>query len=283
MKALSGPNGTLFLEPEDKLDEEYYKSESLFGDETYHLSGLPSPGDLPASLRQDWTRRFGMPPREFYRALFDTARVQPGDSRMSVERDLEGEIRAVGMEFDLECPRTGKPIGSMDRSFHFPKEGAASVYHKLFDLDRHCQGRGIAKDLLANSMKLYEKAGIEKITVSAALSVGGYAWAKYGFKPNSGRETRELFATVRERLDDLGDAVPQAVRGVVTRMLAKGDPRSIWAISDLDGVKVRRGEREVSLGKALLLGTAWKGSLELEDSQARARFDQYIHRSEERR
>lgn len=281
LRTLAGPNGTLYQEPEEKLDDETYECESLFPDEVFHLNGLPRPDDLPADLRHHWTRRFGMPVREFYRTLFDTARVKPGESRLSVERDAQGEIRAVDLEFDLECPRTGRRIGTMDRGLTFPEHGAASAYHRLFDLDRQCQGRGIAKDLLANSVKLYDKAGVTKIKLAAALSVGGYAWAKYGFKPNPGRETRELFKTVRERLDRLGDAVPQSVRRLLTSLLCKDDPKAIWAISDLEGVRVPRGDKEIPLGKALLLGTAWKGSLELDDNQARTRFNQYIHRSQE--
>lgn len=280
LKALAGPNGTLFLEPEEKLHDDYTE-ESLFPEEVHHLSGMPSPHDLPADLRQDWTQRFGMPPREFFRTLFDTTKVKPGESRLGIERDEQGKLRGADLEINLECPRTGRVIGSMDRNLSFPPDGPAVAYHRLFELDGQCQGRGISKDLLANSIKLYDQAGIQKVTLQAALSVGGYAWAKYGFKPNPGRETAQLFETVKDRLEDMGEAVPRPVRTVVQRLLAKGDPKAIWAISDLDGVTVRRGNKELPLGKALLLGTAWKGALELQDREARARFDQYIHRDEE--
>ena len=280
LKTLAGPNGTLYLEPEEKVHDDYAE-ENLFPDEVHHLNGLPSPHDLPADLRQDWTKRFGMPPREFYRTLFDTSKVKPGESRLSIERDEQGKLRGADLEIDLECPRTGRRIGCMDRNLSFPSNGPAVAYHRLLELDRQCQGRGIAKDLLANSIKLYDQAGIQRVTLSAALSVGGYAWAKYGFRPNPGRETAQLFETVKERLEGLGEAVPKPVHTVVERLLAKGDPKAIWAISDLDGVTVRRGSKDVPLGKALLLGTAWKGALELQDREARARFDQYIHRDEE--
>ena len=280
LKALAGPNGTLYLEPEEKLPDDYAE-ESLFPEEVHHLSGLPSPHDLPADLRKDWTKRFGMPPREFYRTLFDTTKVKPGESRLGIERDEQGNLRGVDLEINLECPRTGRVIGSMDRNLSFPANEPAVAYHRLFELNRQCQGRGISKDLLANSIKLYDKAGIQKVTLQAALSVGGYAWAKYGFKPNLGRETTQLFKTVSDRLQDMGEAVPTSVRRVVERLLAKGDPKAIWAISDLDGVTVRRANKDVPLGKALLLGTAWKGALDLQDLEARARFDQYIHRDEE--
>jgi hypothetical protein len=164
----------------------------------------------------------------------------------------------------------------MDRTVSFPEDSPPEAYHRLFDLNRGAQGKGISKDLLANSIKLYDQAGIQRVGLMAALSVGGYAWAKYGFQPKPGRETQELFVTIGDRLSQLR-GVPQPVRNIVKRLLERGDPKAIWAISDLDGVKVRRGEKEVPLGKALLLGTVWKGSLHLDDPEARARFDQYVH------
>ncbi len=269
-----GPNGTLLCKDKDDLD----LGPEPWNSEVFHLQGIPREHDLPPSLREQWKNQLKVSPREFFKTLFEGDKVRPGETSLCVER-ADGEIRALDLEIDLDCPRSGRNIGRLDRLLSFPENGPPKVYHRLFDLDRDAQGQGISKEILANSVKLYDQAGITRVDLMAAMAVGGYAWAKYGFTPKEGHETRQLFATVRERLSRFKD-VPSGVRGVIKRLLDQGDAKAIWAISDLDGVKVRRGDKEVSLGKALLLGTVWKGTLRLDDPEARARFDQYVFRNE---
>lgn len=244
--------------------------------ESYSNYGIPSPESYPASFQQEWQSRLGLTPQQYFQGLFDTPRVRLGNSSIQVERDHQG-LRSLDVEMDLHCPRTNRPIGHMDRQFHFSQQGTTAVYHRLFELFPGTQGKGIAKDLLANSVALYEQAGVSKIDLYASLEVGGYAWAKYGFSPKPGSQTRELFRTVAGRLQALKN-IPPRTRALVEKLLASEDPKAIWALSDLEGVKVQQGGKSVSLGKALLLGTSWQGSLDLQDPQARARFDQYISR-----
>jgi len=44
------------------------------------------------------------------------------------------------------------------------------------------KGAGNAKELFQKSVDLYDKMGIEKIRVHAALEMGAYTWSKYGFQ-----------------------------------------------------------------------------------------------------
>lgn len=273
-KVAPGPNGTLLWEEEDPTDLDFPEH---WSSEVFHLEGIPRPDDLPSEVRQEWTERLGLTPRDFFLTLFDTEKVKAGETTVCVDRGEDG-IRSLDLEIDLDCPRTGQSIGRMDRTLIFPDDSPPEAYHRLFDLDREAQGLGISKDLLANSIKLYDRAGIGKVELTAALSVGGYAWAKYGFVPRAGNETRALFTTVGERLERF-EGIPAPVRKVVRALLDQQDPKAVWAISDLDGVQVRRGDRMVPLGKALLLGTVWRGSLQLDDPQARARFDQYVRKT----
>lgn len=296
-----GPHGTLFQDavahqfdwhehereplfddcPWIKSDKEPHYEESwdepLYPDQVYHGAGLPRSSDFPLQVRREWSRCFETTPREFFETLFDTTRTRLGDYSFTVQEDGD-RWNEVALEMNLDCPISGRQVGRMDRLFQFPDEGGSSVHHQLFELDPVLQGQGVAKELLANSMELYEQAGIAKISLFAALDVGGYAWAKYGFSPEPGRSTRELFLSLKERLAEL-DGVSAPVRAVVTRLLESDDPKAIWAISDLEGIKVSEGGKTTTLGKALLLGSHWKGQLSLNDPEARARFDQYISRT----
>ena len=57
------------------------------------------------------------------------------------------------------------------------------AYSALFEVTDEAQKKGIGKKLLAGNVETYEKLGIEKVKVTAGLTVGGYAWAKYGYVP----------------------------------------------------------------------------------------------------
>jgi hypothetical protein len=288
-------HGALFLEPDQDTEardwraaewdlDNSYEDDELFGDafpcgESYGcFQGIPYARDLPRPIRQAWRERLGMTPRQFFQKLFDTEKVLPGSGELSLQTD-EYDQATLGFSVSLKDPATRAVVGRMDRVLEFPEDSPPEVYHKFFDLDRSVQASGIAKDLLANSIAMYQQLGISRVTLFAALEVGGYAWAKYGFRPDGRRETRQLYRQVAERLSGL-QGVPSGARTVLRRLVENEDPKGIWAISDLNGLKVRQGGREVPLGKALLLGTTWRGVLDLQDPQARARFEQYVHKTE---
>lgn len=274
------PCAPLFLE-DPCLDKDDGEKVETFGSflssfRHYALRGVPKPTALSPELRALWKEKFLLSPHEFFRQLFDTPKVKLGSGEISVEGGL-ADPHSVSLSMDLVQPRRGT-IGRMDREFRFPPDSPPEVHHNMFELDSSAQGHGIAKDLLANSMQLYDRAGIGRIHLTAGLDVGGYAWAKYGFLPKDSQATRGLFSRIKQKLDGLR-GISEPTREVVRRLLKSGEPRALWAIADLDGVTAeRRGER-LPLGKALLLGTCWKGVMNLDDPQARERFHNYISRS----
>lgn len=273
------PCGPLFLE-EEKLDKEETKLETfgsfLSSFRHYALRGVPKPNAFSPELRDLWNDKFQLSPHQFFTALFDTPKVDLGNGEICVEGGLDSPKR-LGLVMDLVQPRRGT-IGRMERDFEFPDDSPPEVHHSLFELNTSAQGQGIAKDLLANSMRLYDMAGIGSIHLTAGLDVGGYAWAKYGFLPPAGRATRDLFSRIGGRLANL-DGVSETSRKVVQRLLQSEEPKALWTISDLDGVTAERQGQRLPLGKALLLGTHWKGVMHLDDPLARARFNNYISKS----
>ncbi len=276
------PCAPLFIE-EEKLDKEETKLETLgsflSGYRHYALRGIPKPNAFSPELRGLWNEKFHLSPHQFFTTLFDTPKVSLGNGEIGVEGGLENPDR-LNLVMDLVRPQRGT-IGRMERDFEFPADSPPEVHHSLFELNTSAQGQGIAKDLLANSMRLYDMAGIGSIHLTAGLDVGGYAWAKYGFLPTSGRATRDLFSRIGGRLANL-DGVSETSRQVVQRLLQSEDPKALWAISDLEGVTAERHGQRLPLGKALLLGTTWKGVMNLDDPQARARFNNYISQTNTR-
>ena len=72
-------------------------------------------------------------------------------------------------------------VGSVTREFH-PQ--GKWVYHAYQALNSQAQGNGTATKNLLASVQAYKAAGYKKVKVHAALDVGGYAWAKFGFVPD---------------------------------------------------------------------------------------------------
>ncbi|MFA5507516.1 MAG: hypothetical protein WC314_26225 [Vulcanimicrobiota bacterium] len=248
----------------------------IFEEDSYprsYFHPFDAPADLvhaPADIQATWNSRMPAPAWDFMENLTAGSPVRVGGGDISLEgRNGEAQI----LEYNLDLVQGSKQIGSMSREFIFEDDGAR-VHHQYFEIDAALQGQGVAKQILANSVELYDRMGVQSVSLFAGLQVGGYAWAKYGFKPEAGPETADLFDTVRGRLQDLD--VPPATKRSVQRLLAENKPEAVWALSDLDGVKVDNGK--VPLGKALLMGTSWAGKLDLTCPDSRARFEQYIHK-----
>jgi GNAT superfamily N-acetyltransferase len=243
-----------------------------------YFESFRAPGDLsrcPADFLATWGSRIGVRPAEFFDRLLDTDKVGLASGDVS----LEGRAHEMDwLEYDLTLadPVSKEEVGSMCREISFDQESRPHVHHGYFQLSSGRQGQDLGKELLAKSVEVYDQIGVGSVSLYAGLDVGGYAWAKYGFKPESEQAAKRLFDTVRGRLDELD--VPNGVRRSVERLLSDNRPEAIWALSDLNGVTVEEYDGPTTLGKALLLGTSWPGTLDLTCPDSRARFDQYINR-----
>lgn len=161
-----------------------------------------------------------------------------------------------------------------------------NAHHGLLRLSEAHNGSGIARDILRESFALYKKLGVKTVDLDANINVGGYAWAKYGFKPDVDEWMRfTRYAT--EKLDVLESSAPAlkgskrgTLRGAMTaaerralmNLLQSKDPRTIWAIAEFETVS------GVKVGKQLLLGSYWHGEINLLDREAMERFEAYLAR-----
>jgi hypothetical protein len=65
-------------------------------------------------------------------------------------------------------------------------------------------------------------------------------------------------------------------RKVITGAIQNDDPRLIWRLADLNRVIKKNGQEEMSIGKVLLLGTAWVGVLNLDEVEGLERLEDYL-------
>jgi hypothetical protein len=76
----------------------------------------------------------------------------------------------------------GNQVGEFHRRFFIDDSGKLAASHELLDIyDEEHQGTGFAKVFNKQAEDFYISRGITDVHVHAALSVGGYAWAKQGF------------------------------------------------------------------------------------------------------
>lgn len=163
----------------------------------------------------------------------------------------------------------GVDVLYLDRQFSV-RNGKVQVDHALFEVDEAYQGAGLAKTVLANSVEMYRTLGVAKITLKANIDVGGYAWAKYGFRhvPGGGA------AVVAAKAQRIADALEDSDVAVALDKVANVDnPSMMWDLADMT---YRRPGAEHHLGKELLLSRTWDGELLLDDSEAMLRFATYV-------
>ena len=139
-----------------------------------------------------WNTMVDMPPDEF-KAMFTGGQkgtmvltADPDQDKYNVSGTILGEDDLRGIQ-----------VASYSRDINLAKKEA---YSALFEVSDVAQKRGIAKRLLAGNVEFYEKMGIDKVKVTAGLTVGGYAWAKYGYVPDQ-QSWDDLRFGIKSRMD----------------------------------------------------------------------------------
>jgi hypothetical protein len=141
--------------------------------------------------------------------------------------------------------------------------------HSYLRLNNEATGGGIAKELLANQVALYQKTKgeINSVSLTADINVGTYAWAKYGFVPD-----KPAWDKVRSRYK-IPDHFDKVDRDALSSMLGSEDPKMIWAVSDYKSKATGK-----KLGWDILRQQEWHGVLNLNDPESMTRFNAYIGR-----
>jgi GNAT superfamily N-acetyltransferase len=158
--------------------------------------------------------------------------------------------------------------GDIYRTIRFNE---ASVAHDFFEISSKLQGKGIAKRMMANAYKTYAKLGLKDIEVHASLDGGGYAWAKYGFKPDSNTWRHVALS----KLNNVKSQIPSKEMSSLKELLNSKDSKAIWKISDNETSVEVKGKK-TTLGKYLLRGNSWHGKLDLQDKESVSRMLEYI-------
>ena len=106
--------------------------------------------------------------------------------------------------------------------------------------------------------------------MNAGLSVGGYAWARFGFILNQSDWNRLRMSFTSGGRQSVMDRLPANVREQVKMITKIDDPKAIWLLAAL------RDDDGKSVGKKLLLGTGWSGKIDLNNKEQYAAVRAYV-------
>ena len=244
---------------------------------TQHIGDLDKLKDasLPLPMREVLTR-CQVTPEPFIQAGLVGTGLSAHSVRL-IYKQLEDQSRLI---FATELrDSSGEHVGNFDRSLCIPKDSSEKpfAYTDFIKLKEDQQGKGTARTLMANSFAQCRELGIDEMKLTAAITVGGYAWARYGFELDLSKSPDQKLQRFREQIEKRCDLLKldEPTRDLVRILIQSEDPRMVWALADLAQPTEWKGQ-QVSLGKALLLGNSWSGTLKLEDPQTRQRLRSYL-------
>ena len=115
----------------------------------------------------------------------DKVGVDPATFKSNFMGGLDGPMRlsATGNQININGEihdSGGKSLGNFERNINLDTKSAYSAYFKL---DKSATKSDIGKKMLAGNVETYKNLGVENVSVTANIDVGGYAWAKYGYVP----------------------------------------------------------------------------------------------------
>lgn len=162
----------------------------------------PITAEWPQHQLKAFTEVFNTTPLEAFKVLnkelgidpkfFDKVTFTPINGRFEFNVEGAGDIKDIRVKFD---PQT-------------------KIMHlELAKLDENSQGSNVMKKAFKGLLAIVDKSSIPwQMEMKANLTVGGYAWPKYGFLPTE-KMFPNLAENVSERMDDLQQLVDDLVKG----------------------------------------------------------------------
>jgi len=211
----------------------------------------------PSWLTETWSGTFGRGGL--------TARVQEAESTLQMGVDaLQGSSSATGW-----ISKAREQVGDFTRDNMLHPSGRLEVHHSYLELDGDAQGTGFARAFNEQAFARYAEAGVDDVTILAALDVGGYAWARQGFELEAhgaadGERTLQRARTIRNIVigaRDDGNISTREFASVRGRLVSAGGRLPANPLASVQELAA------LPIGRQVLLGTAWDGVREIERTQ----------------
>jgi hypothetical protein len=247
---------------------------------------LRNPNMLKEAVRWNQRMRSAPPlsnpsktlPHQQFGALFDGFKHQGFTTKLTNSWAMDGAdiVYAQG-----SVMHSNKVVGTWMRSYTPSKK---AIHHDIFELDEAFRGRGFGSAWNKQMFSEYKKLGVERVNLLANMEIGGYAWARQGFRPTKPVETSYILENALANRSLNTTAWTQADQARFTTKLKEIWPdysrlregRSSRVLSERTAA-VREAQEAIAkkfdwdfvmslspeAQKSLLVGSSWSGQLDL--------------------
>lgn len=216
----------------------------------------------------------GISPHEFIKSIISVDTTKPFDGEIELNADVRGNITVTGI--DVIHEPTGAKISEITRFIDFKNQ---TVEHVYLELDSQYQNAGVVKSIFKEALPFYDKLGIQKIELYANHDAGGYAWAKYGFKPTKSKEIDKILTHCQTKIESLMQDSPNPILQSVSKILSN---KSLDVFTQIANLKTHELDKvlfkdnpKMTLSKFLLLQSEWHGEMGL-SGESRKYLEQYL-------
>jgi hypothetical protein len=221
-------------------------------------------GDSPKAVAKDFEDKMGMDVLAYKKHLLGELQQLPGGVK---ERGTTFIIQVGDSSIHSNGSiKTDQASITLNRKFDFASK---SVYHAYQEIltrdsrlwsDANVQGGGKCAAMFERSLDIYDHLGFKKVTVGANLSVGGHAWARYGFVPDQHDWDNKRRGYAASSLPALQRHNP-GVAASVKKILDNPDPKAMLQFAAIK----TKGPDGKPIGMGYLVGTSWHGTIDLTD------------------
>lgn len=168
--------------------------------------------------RGDYEDTQGQANRRFAREIYDTdlgGGYRSSVSQVTVYDNKEMSVQGV-------ITYKGKEVGTFDRLISVEKRGVVAVDHTELMIAAAHRSKGLADRFNAHAVAKYQEMGVDRITLHAGDTVGGFAWARQGFR----------FANYDTRVKTVHNALKAIEADAKYSPLIRGNPEAKKQIED---------------------------------------------------
>lgn len=228
-----------------------------------------------ATLVDSWNKHVKMPPSEFLAVTRGIALPDFLNGLVESKNAAQyaGNPKFKVLEDGVQISSKSYVVGSKETVEQVIKIRGSSMILDKLALAEKDQATGVAKSYLQRIYQLASDLNLKKLELTAGNELGGYAWAKYGFRPNA-EQWAILRKSVKQALNTevVVSEVDGLVQDVVSAILDSTDPAMIYLLADI-GYTLSTG---VTIGEQALQGQHWDGELDMNDPEAIEKFLTYI-------
>ena len=185
------------------------------------------------------------------RQIYRTISYNDREGTISIKFGIEYHDSKDDLCFERKLKSTGTKI---------------DIWHDYCIIPLAFRGKHLTQPIFQESIRQYINMGADHIFILAALSDGGYTWARYGFVAEQKAEVDVILAAAKNTLAASEFAMIKTVYDAYYTANPAGNsfPIDLWASFDFM--------------KQIMRGKSWHGRLDLKDPEQLETFCDYVFR-----